>query len=71
MFKPLFQNLLAHDSAWVDAYLDQSIKVKVSQNQFDALASFIYNIGEIAFVKSTMLTLINQNNLAGTSNQFD
>lgn len=62
---------LKNDSAWVDACLDRFIKVKVSQNQFDALASFVYNIGETAFVKSTMLTLINQNNMVSAANQFD
>jgi len=62
---------LKNDSAWVDACLDRSIKTKISQNQFDALASFVYNIGETAFTKSTMLTLINQKNLTGATNQFD
>ena len=42
-----------------------------NQNQFDALASFVYNIGETAFVKSTMLTLINQNSLTSAASQFD
>ena len=62
---------LKNDSIWVDACLDRTIKVKVTQNQFDTLASFVYNIGETAFIKSTMLTLINQNNLMGAANQFD
>jgi len=35
------------------------------------LASFVYNIGETAFVKSTMLTLINQNSLTSAASQFD
>lgn len=55
----------------MDACLDRYIKVSVTQNQFDALASFVYNIGETAFVKSTMLTLINQNNMTSAANQFD
>jgi lysozyme len=62
---------LKNDSAWVDACLDRSIKTKISQNQFDALASFVYNIGETAFNKSTMLILINQKNFKDASNQFD
>ncbi|MFW2076593.1 lysozyme [Acinetobacter sp. ULE_I010] len=62
---------LKNDSKWVDACLDKHIKVNVTQNQFDALASFVYNIGETAFIKSTMLTLINQNNLTSTASQFD
>ncbi|AYO54377.1 lysozyme [Acinetobacter wuhouensis] len=62
---------LKDDCVWVDACLDKYVKVPVSQNQFDALASFVYNIGENAFKKSTMLTLINQNNLTAAANQFD
>ncbi|CAM4282827.1 lysozyme [Acinetobacter pragensis] len=62
---------LKNDSAWVDTCLDRTVKTKITQTQFDALASFVYNIGETAFVKSTMLTLINQNNLTGAANQFD
>ncbi|WP_436872293.1 lysozyme [Acinetobacter haemolyticus] len=62
---------LKNDCKWVDACLDKHVKVNLSQNQFDALASFVYNIGETAFVKSTMLSLINQNNLTASANQFD
>ena len=62
---------LKNDCLWVDACLDKYIKVKVSQNQFDALASFVYNIGETAFAKSTMLKALNAGNFAGAANQFD
>lgn len=62
---------LMNDCKWVDACLDKNVKVNLNQNQFDALASFVYNIGETAFVKSTMLTLINQNSLTSAASQFD
>lgn len=62
---------LKNDCVWVDACLDKYVKVAVTQNQFDALASFVYNVGETAFVKSTLLTLINQNNIASAASQFD
>lgn len=62
---------LKNDCAWVDACLDKYLSIIVTQNQFDALASFVYNIGETAFVKSTMLTLINQNSLTSAASQFD
>ena len=62
---------LMNDCKWVDACLDKHIKVKLNQNQFDALASFVYNVGETAFVKSTMLTLINQSKFGLAANQFD
>ncbi len=62
---------LKNDCLWVDACLDKHVKVAVSQNQFDALASFVYNIGETAFIKSTMLTLINNSNYSSAASQFD
>jgi len=62
---------LQNDTAWVDTCLDQTIKVTVNQNQFDALASFVYNVGETAFKKSTMLKVLNAGNYAGAASQFD
>lgn len=62
---------LKNDCKWVDACLDKYITVPVSQNQFDALASFVYNIGESAFVKSTMLKSLNAGNFLGSASQFN
>lgn len=62
---------LKNDCKWVDTCLDKNIKVNLNQNQFDALASFVYNIGETAFVKSTMLALLNENSLTLAASQFD
>ena len=62
---------LKNDCKWVDTCLDKYVTAKTTQNQFDALASFVYNIGETAFAKSTMLTLLNQNNFTAAANQFD
>lgn len=46
------------------------VNVKLNQNQFDALVSFVYNIGVGAFTNSTMLRLINNNDLVTASNEF-
>ncbi|MCG2572321.1 lysozyme [Acinetobacter sp. ME22] len=62
---------LKNDCEWVDQCLDKYIKIHVTQNQFDALASFVYNVGETAFVKSTLLTLLNQSNFTAAASQFD
>ena len=62
---------LKNDCKLVDDCLDKYVTAKTTQNQFDALASFVYNIGETAFAKSTMLTLLNQNNFTAAANQFD
>lgn len=36
------------------------LKVAVSQNVFDALVSFCYNIGVTGFAKSTLLKMFNE-----------
>ena len=47
-----------------------SIKVKVSQNQFDAMVSLAYNIGTGAFLKSTLLKKVNAGDFAGAGEEF-
>lgn len=41
--------------------VEDSIKTKVTNNQFAALVSFAYNVGLGAFRKSTLLKLVNEN----------
>ena len=62
---------LMNDCAWVDKCLDDHIKVTVTQNQFDALASFVYNVGATAFVKSTLLRRLNAGEMSLAANEFD
>jgi lysozyme len=62
---------LMNDCKWVDTCLDRYVTVNITQNQFDALASFVYNVGETQFIKSTMLRLINANQSRAAAEQFD
>lgn len=51
--------------------VDQLIKSKINQNQFDALVSFAYNLGIGSLQKSTLLKLVNINpNDYGIRNEF-
>lgn len=44
--------------------------VEVTQWQFDALVSFVYNLGAGAFSGSTLLRKINDRDYAGAANEF-
>ena len=47
------------------------VKVQLTQNQFDALVSFVFNIGVGAFKNSTMLKFLNANHIPLAAGQFD
>ena len=56
-----------------DGFLSQVAKyilVPLNQNQVDAVAAFVYNIGVEAFEGSTFLTLLNKNDFAGALKQM-
>lgn len=48
-----------------------NVKVPLTQNQFDALVSFCYNVGAANFESSTLLRLLNQGDYIGASKEFD
>jgi lysozyme len=50
--------------------INSLVTVPLTQDQFDALASFEFNIGASAFRNSTLLRLLNQGNYAGAAGQF-
>ena len=60
----------AKDILWAETAVNKVV-VKLSVNQFDALVSFVFNIGSIAFAKSTMLKVLNLGNFKEAARQFD
>lgn len=50
--------------------VNQLVEVPLSQNQFDALVSFVFNIGVSAFRGSTLLRLLNNEDYTAAAGQF-
>lgn len=53
-----------------EGYVNRAVKVKLTQNQFDALVSLVYNIGPTNFNSSTLLRKLNAGDYAGAADQF-
>ena len=47
------------------------VKVELSQNQFDALSDFVYNVGSGNFRNSTLLQKLNAKDYAGAAEEFE
>lgn len=55
------EELLKQDVWAAENCVNDDIRVELTQNQFDALVSFVYNCGIIAFFYSTLRRVINRN----------
>lgn len=53
-----------------EGYVNKLVKVTLTQNQFDALVSLVYNIGPTNFSNSTLLRKLNAGDYAGAAAQF-
>jgi len=60
-------DLLYQDLQWAVASVWNAIQVPLTQNQFDALVSFVYNVGAPAFESSTLVKKINNLDPTATS----
>ena len=50
--------------------INKVVKVPLNQNQFDALVSFAYNVGNGNFNSSTLLRKLNSSDYEGAANEF-
>lgn len=64
------EQLLRQDLDWVEDTIKRLVKVPLEQNQFDALASLIFNIGGANFTKSTVLRKLNAGDYKGAADAF-
>ena len=59
-----------NDVEWVEACINQNVKVPLTQQEFDALCSLVFNIGCGAFKTSTLLRLLNASDYDGAEHEF-
>jgi lysozyme len=61
------EELLRSDLKWCSEAVESSVKVPLQQNQYDALYSLCFNIGETNFRKSTVVKRLNAEDYQGAA----
>ena len=64
------EQILREDLEWAETVVTSSVRVPLSQNQFDALVSLTFNIGEGNFKRSTLLLRLNRGNYEAAADEF-
>lgn len=64
------RDILKSDLKRFEKAVNESVNIHLNQNQYDALVSLAFNIGEGAFKRSTLLKLLNKGDYTGASQQF-
>jgi len=62
--------ILRNDLATVEREINERVKVRLQQHQFDALTSFIFNVGAGNFRRSTLLKCLNAGDYAAVPAQL-
>jgi len=63
--------LLDHDYQQAEDDVLELVTVPLTDNQLGALTSFVFNLGQGNFSKSTLLRKINMSDFAGAADEFD
>ena len=62
---------LSEDIQWASSVVNKNVTVTLTQQEFDALVDFVYNLGSGNFENSTLLELLNSGDYAGAAEQFE
>lgn len=69
--KATAERFLAEDIRDAELGVTRNVNVPLTQDQFDALTSFVFNLGEGAFQGSTLLRKLNQRDYDGAAAEFN
>jgi lysozyme len=58
------------DTDWACKAIIRTVDVALNQNQFDALVSFVFNVGAYSEAHSTLVSMLNRAQYAQAANQF-
>lgn len=61
---------LQEDVSEAEHVINQNVYSWLNQHQFDALVSFVFNVGSGNFLRSTLLRKLNSGDYTGTATQF-
>jgi lysozyme len=64
------ESWLQQDIAWAADRVNADVLVPLTQNEFDALIDWVFNCGVGNFEHSTLLKLINKDDLTSAANEF-
>lgn len=62
---------LVQDYQWAAGVVNRNVHIELTQNEFDALADFVFNVGAGHFLNSTLLRKLNANDIEGASEEFE
>jgi lysozyme len=65
------ERLLRADLVQIEKDINQLVRVPLTQGQFDALVSFVFNCGTRAFSTSTLLKKLNNRDYSGAANELE
>jgi lysozyme len=65
------EDALRDDVQEAEDCVNKYVTVPLTQNQFDALVSFVFNVGVMAFRKSTLLRILNTGDYVEAATCFD
>jgi lysozyme len=64
------ENMLRDEMAEYEGYVNNLVTVELNQNQFDAMVSWVYNLGGGNLGASTLLKVLNAGDFAGVPAQM-